>query len=144
MAYDFEALHAAVKAKIDAAGFEYETLGNWGDFQDRNFPSAMKNKGYAIIFQGSGISESELATSTVISIAVEFVFDIANDLYLGVLDDAVAAVYSLKDIALSTICGVQNDGDLTDFISTIIPKTDTEQGMMVVQFPNIRIDVEVA
>ena len=144
MAYDFSALHAAIKTVLDAAGFQYVTLGNWGDFEGRHFSGALKNKGYTIIISGMGASGDELANSGLVNVSIEFSMDTANDLYIGVLGAAVAAIYSLKDISVSTLCGVLNDGDLANFTSIIIPKGDVSFGSMVVQFANINVSVEVS
>lgn len=144
MSYDFKALHTAIKAVIDAADFEYVQLGDWGDFQDRHFPSGLKNKGYAIMFPGMGAAaNSGLASAADVGVTVEFFMDVQNDLYLDVLDNAVTAIKSLKDVDASTLCGVVDDGGLTDFTSIFIPKGETALGAMVVQFANIRVEIEV-
>ena len=144
MAYNFAALHTAIKTVLDAAGFQYVTLGDWGDFQERHFPSGLKNKGYAIVIPDMGPApNSSLASDALVGVSVEFIMDTANDLYLGVLGDAVAAIKSLSGISVSTLCGVIDDGSLTDFTSILIPKGDVILGAMVVQFSNIRVEIEV-
>ena len=143
MSYDFKAMHAAIKTVIDAADFDYCSLENWGSFADQNYPDAMKNRSYAIMLPGMGASNDSSANSALLNVSVEFVMDTANDLYLEVLGAAVTAIGNLSGIAVSTLCGVQDNGDLTDFTSILIPRDDAALGAMVVQFSNIMIDIEV-
>lgn len=142
MAFNFVAIHAAIKAVINAANFQYVSLGDWGSFEDRFFPDGLINRGYSINLNSMINSEFEEINRNRIFATIEFILDTQDDLYLQALDDAVAAVASLSGITASSLCNVVDDGNLKDFVSIEIPKTGENIGSKVVQFTNIRIEIE--
>ena len=146
MAYNYSALHAAIKAVLVAAGFVYTVPQDWGIFSEGDFPEALDDKGFAIFIGIQTRSQFEEVSRKIVNISIEFALETANDLYLKKLDDAVAAIESLSAVAatgLGTIYRNDDQGarDLTDFIPLYLPK-DTGNGKMIMQFPNIRAEIE--
>ena len=91
MAYDYVAIHAAIKTVIDAAGFQYVPAHDWGSFEEGIFPEALNDRGYAILIAGQEISNYEKVDRGILTVTVEFILETANDLYLATLANVVTA-----------------------------------------------------
>jgi len=146
MAYNYSALHAAIKAVLVAAGFVYAYPQDWGNFESGEFPEALSDKGFAIKFSTQSRSQFEEVSRKIANIVIEFSLESANDLYLTLLDDAVAAIESLSGVTatgLGTIYRNDDAGesDLTDFAPLYLPK-DIGNGKVIIQFSNIRCEIE--
>ena len=146
MAYNYSALHVAIKAKIVAAGFVYAVPQDWGNFDAGEFPESLADKGFAIKIGLQSRSQFEEVSRKIVNIIIEFSLESSNDLYLTSLDNAVAAIESLSVVTatgLGTIYRNDDQGgsDLTDFIPQYLPK-DIGNGKVIVQFSNIRCEIE--
>ena len=141
MAYNYVAIHAAIQTVLDAAGFQYVPAHDWGSFEEGVFPEALNDRGYAILLASQEISGYEKVDRGILTVTIEFILETANDLYLATLDNAVAAIGSLAPITAASLCAVIDDGELQNFNMQFLPK-DTGQGKVVVQFSNIRIEVQ--
>jgi len=146
MAYNYSALHEAIKQVLQTAGFVYAPPQDWGNFAEGEFPEAMDDKGFAIIIGPQVRSQFEERPRKIVNITIEFALESANDLYLARLDNAVAAIESLSDVTatgLGTVYENDDEGaaDLTDFNMLYLPK-DTGNGKIIAQFPNIRCEIE--
>ncbi len=140
MAFNYVAMHAAIKTAIDLAGFQYIPVHDWGNFSEGVFPEALNDRGYAILINSQEESEYETDQINRNFVSVEFCLETANDAYLATLDNAVAAITTLATITGAGLCDVVSEG-LQDFTILYLPK-DSGQGKAIVQFPNIKIDIQ--
>lgn len=140
MAFDFVAIHAAIKTAITAAGFQYVPIHDWGNFEEGAFPQALEDRGYSIMLSTMEESEFEQTNRNLLQVTVEFILETGKDLYLATLDNAVAAIGSLSTITGDTLCNVNEQG-LRNFANQFLPK-DVGLGKVVVQFSNIQIEIQ--
>ncbi len=140
MAFNFIAIHTAIKTVLTAAGFVYIPAHDWGDFESGVFPQALEDRGYTIMLSTMDESEFEQTNRNLLQVTVEFILEAANDLYLATLDNAVAAIGNLSTITGATLCNVNEQG-LRNFANQFLPK-DIGLGKVVVQFPNIQIEIQ--
>ena len=138
---NYVAIHAAIKTKIDLAGFQYVPAHDWGSFEEGVFPEALNDRGYAILMASREISDYEMENRGILTVTVEFILETANDLYLATLATAVSIIGKLGPITADSLCAVLDNGELQNFNTQFLPK-DTGQGKVVVQFSNIRIEVQ--
>jgi len=142
MAFNFVAIHGAIKTAITAAGFEYVPVHDWGNFDSGIFPESLNDRGYTIMLSTMEESEFEQTDRNLLQVTVEFILETAKDLYLATLDNAVAAIGTLTGISGATLCNVNEQG-LRNFANQFLPK-DIGLGKVVVQFSNIQIEIEEA
>lgn len=140
MAFNFIAIHGAIKTSITAAGFVYVPVHDWGDFEAGKFPQALEDRGYSIMLSTMDESEFEETDRNLLQVTIEFILETAKDLYLDTLDNAVAAIGALSTITGATLCNVNEQG-LRNFANQFLPK-DIGLGKVVVQFSNIQIEIE--
>lgn len=140
---DFSSIHSAIKSKIEASGFSYQSIDKWPNLNRDFFPATWRGQGFSMFLElGAAEDEYADANSGELKIRIEFALDAVNDRYLSQIPTMVTAVKAVRDSIETTLRGTQATIPNLDNWCTFY--LDNFEKHVIAIFDQIKIEIAIS